>query len=323
MHIFFILLQDLSKKKRCQQCMGTEISGSLLPCAYCEDTFQHLHCFRWSDANVNDKGFVCDVCCRNRGLEVGTIIEYASESESSASEAKAGKSTPKPSSMKAEATSSSTPGTSGGDKPKDGKPGNANKEAPVLTEAEKQERAKQARVEKERKGPTEDREKRDAKRTRDGNRTAQQESETSATSLRASTQRRRSEETEAAGSGSNRAEATTSGGSGQRSSFSLKEVVQEVYRETNGHSAHPLPIIGEANDDVCYEDNCQICGQEGELLLCDYPSCNKVYHRVCQSIPSSFPRLRQGDENLTQFLPLLFLSVFCRFVLPRCSPSRC
>lgn len=29
------------------------------------------------------------------------------------------------------------------------------------------------------------------------------------------------------------------------------------------------------------DDNCFICGQEGELLMCDYPDCPRVYHPVC------------------------------------------
>lgn len=29
------------------------------------------------------------------------------------------------------------------------------------------------------------------------------------------------------------------------------------------------------------DDNCFICGESGEVLLCDYPLCRKVYHQVC------------------------------------------
>lgn len=29
------------------------------------------------------------------------------------------------------------------------------------------------------------------------------------------------------------------------------------------------------------DDNCFICGDSGEVLLCDYPLCRKVYHQVC------------------------------------------
>ena len=32
-------------------------------------------------------------------------------------------------------------------------------------------------------------------------------------------------------------------------------------------------------DDV--DDNCFVCGQEGNLLLCDFPDCKRVYHHVC------------------------------------------
>jgi hypothetical protein len=36
-----------------------------------------------------------------------------------------------------------------------------------------------------------------------------------------------------------------------------------------------------ASEDV--DDNCFICGEAGEVLLCDYPMCRKVYHQVTNS----------------------------------------
>jgi hypothetical protein len=36
-----------------------------------------------------------------------------------------------------------------------------------------------------------------------------------------------------------------------------------------------------SKDDDEMDDNCFICGMEGELLICDYPDCPRVYHSVC------------------------------------------
>lgn len=32
------------------------------------------------------------------------------------------------------------------------------------------------------------------------------------------------------------------------------------------------------------DDACFVCGQEGQLLLCDYPNCTRVYHQVIKFV---------------------------------------
>jgi hypothetical protein len=39
-----------------------------------------------------------------------------------------------------------------------------------------------------------------------------------------------------------------------------------------------VPPIAPPLDSV--DDLCFVCGQEGQLLLCDYPKCKRVYHEV-------------------------------------------
>jgi hypothetical protein len=36
-----------------------------------------------------------------------------------------------------------------------------------------------------------------------------------------------------------------------------------------------------SKDEDEVDDNCFVCGLDGELLMCDYPDCPRVYHSVC------------------------------------------
>lgn len=40
------------------------------------------------------------------------------------------------------------------------------------------------------------------------------------------------------------------------------------------------------NSDTDSESNCFICGQAGELIICDHANCTKVYHVPCLPISS-------------------------------------
>lgn len=68
----------------------------------------------------------------------------------------------------------------------------------------------------------------------------------------------------------------TSSGSGVR----LKDIIAQVARE-----GKPLEKAATEEDEEEGEDNCFVCGLDGELLLCDYPHCKKVYHRVSSPLP--------------------------------------
>ena len=65
---------------------------------------------------------------------------------------------------------------------------------------------------------------------------------------------------------------------GTNNTSSVRPIVLDSYDE-NYHLTHDyqndfIPIRNE--DDICY-----ICQQNGNLILCDYPLCNKSYHQVC------------------------------------------
>lgn len=67
--------------------------------------------------------------------------------------------------------------------------------------------------------------------------------------------------------------------------------------KSRGHNT-PEGESGSADEDMPSEERCLICGFGGELVVCEFQGCTKVYHQFCLG---SFPFPK--DEETTWFCP--------------------
>lgn len=48
----------------CTNCGGSQHSGDLMQCLYCDAFYVHWHCFRTEDPEAYDKLYICATCCK-------------------------------------------------------------------------------------------------------------------------------------------------------------------------------------------------------------------------------------------------------------------
>jgi hypothetical protein len=77
------------------------------------------------------------------------------------------------------------------------------------------------------------------------------------------------------------------------------DIVQQLGMQVDDDNKSNSPSDESDNEIVDdAEDHCFICGEDRELLLCDFPQCKKVYHQVCvlERLPRPLTMLDKNNE---------------------------
>lgn len=230
---------------------------------------------------MENRGFICRKCCKERGLQEGTDIEFYTDEDDQADKATASKASSGTDTHRESKVKGSDLDRAFDDEQKmkkKEKDGSAKKKTATEVDGDAKAKSKEQDYK--------DSKEKDKKRTSNcgGSSAARRRSRAE---FEVDASPHRAEETHASAAtahpqptiASTAATAATGGNQlGVESSFSLKEIVESVRRGEGEVKASVVPL--QAEEEVPSEDNCQVCGLEGELLLCDYPGCPKVYHRV-------------------------------------------
>eukprot|EP00981_Chlorochromonas_danica_P001440 scaffold300_cov173-Ochromonas_danica.AAC.8 len=221
----------------------------------------HVHCFGFYDLNVADKGYVCESCCRRNKWPEDTFYDYRSPGDEN-QEQQTSEMT------KSGSTSKNNNGRTNGSSAKKEKHKDR-KEKDSATESQKKRRLSAGGVNN---------------RNGDGSPLpiAVVDNAVNDSIKKEGAKSSRNSQDGKRGNGEDPILAATpipESSNTSSTSFRLKDIVAIVAKENLANQSKT-----EMSEDVMEEnseDNCQVCGLGGELLLCDYPHCRKVYHRIC------------------------------------------